>query len=237
MRQEQFGPGTFVHVVNRGAHKIDIVRSDADRWRFLKLLRYLNDANAPRNWERDVSPAHIRNNFARPEHWKEASPYVSLLAYCLKNNHFHLLLLEQMEGGTSKFMQRISRSMAANFNARYGGSGALFQGPFRARIVDNDRHLQHLVVYITVKNSLEMYPGGLKAAVRNFDDAYAWAVRYPFSSAADFVGGRASSLIDHVTRRSLFASPSDFKVAAEDLVKARLDMADELRILGIDDGE
>ena len=55
MRKEQFGIGTFVHVVNRGAHKINIVRTDADRWRFLKLLRYLNDVSVPRNWERDIS--------------------------------------------------------------------------------------------------------------------------------------------------------------------------------------
>ena len=56
--------------------------------------------------------------------------------------------------------------MAANFNAKYKGSGALFQGPYRARIVDNDRHLQYLSVYINIKNVFEAYPGGLKTAAK-----------------------------------------------------------------------
>lgn len=235
MRKEQFGFGTFAHVMNRGAHKMNIVRTDADRWRFLKLLRYLNDENVPRNWERDISPNHIRDNFARPKHWDGAQPYVSVLAYCLKDNHFHLLLLEQREGGISKFMQRISRSMAANFNAKYKGSGALFQGPYRARIVDNDRHLQYLSVYINIKNVFEAYPGGLEAALDNFTDAYAWAVQYPFSSTADFAGERKSSLIDHTARQSLFATPSDFRIVAEELMGARFDTDDLINGLTIDE--
>ncbi|MDP1689776.1 MAG: transposase [bacterium] len=235
MRKEQFCPGTFVHVVNRGAHRMNIVRTDADRWRFLKLLRYLNDTNAPRNWERDISPTHIRNNFAQPEHWGEAQPYVSILSYCLKDNHFHLLLLEQIEGGVSKFMQRISRSMAANFNVKYESSGALFQGPYRARIVDDDRHLQYLSVYINIKNVFEAYPGGLKAAFNNFDDAYAWAVQYPFSSTADFAGERKSSLIDHMVCQSLFATPSDFKTAAKELMEVQFDTEDSVFGLTLDE--
>ncbi|MEK7179463.1 MAG: transposase [Patescibacteria group bacterium] len=235
MRKEQFGIGTFVHVVNRGAHKINIVRTDADRWRFLKLLRYLNDVSVPRNWERDISPAHIRDNFARPEQWGEAEPYVSILAHCLKDNHFHLLLLEQREGGISKFMHRVSRSMAANSNAKYKGSGALFQGPYRARIVDNDRHLQYLSVYINIKNVFEAYPGGLKAAANNFNDAYDWAIQYPFSSTADFAGERKSSLIDHSARQSLFATPSDFRVAAEEIMTAKFDIDSTLQDLVLDE--
>ena len=235
MRKEQFCPGTFVHVMNRGAHKLDIVHTDDDRWRFLKLIRYLNDANVPRNWERDISPEHIRNNFARPEHWGEAQPYVSILAHCLKNNHFHLFLLEQMEGGISKFMHRVSRSMAAHHNARYNSSGVLFQGPYRARVVDNDRHFQYLAVYINIKNVLEMYPGGLKAALRKPDDAYAWAVGYPFSSTADFAGERRSSIIDHALLPSLFASPEDFRLATTEFMNSQADDLQEAFDFLLDD--
>lgn len=224
-----------MHVMNRGAHKMDIVHTDDDRWRFLKLIRYLNDANVPRNWERDISPAHIRDNFARPEHWDTAQPYVSILAHCLKDNHFHLFLLEQMEGGISKFMQRVSRSIAAYHNARYEGSGALFQGPYRARIVDDDRHFQYLAVYINIKNVLEMYPGGLKAASENLDDAYNFAVKYPFSSTADFAGNRKSSIIDHELLKSLFASPVDFKLAAKEFLNSQFDDLQETHDFLLDD--
>ncbi|MFZ2555394.1 MAG: transposase, partial [Minisyncoccia bacterium] len=148
MRKEEFGVGTFAHIVKRGARQGLIVRDEADRWRFIKLLRYTNDANSPRHWERDIGPEHIRNNFARPDSWKPCRPYVSIAAYCLMDNHFHLLVQEKEENGISTFMQRLGRSMAAHHNAKYQESGALFQGPYIARVVTDDDHLQYLATYI-----------------------------------------------------------------------------------------
>jgi len=46
MRIEPFDVGDYVHVYNRGNRKLDIVRDEADRWRFLACLRYFNDVNA-----------------------------------------------------------------------------------------------------------------------------------------------------------------------------------------------
>src|ERR1700690_699572 len=120
MRKEPFSVGSYVHVLNRGTRRMDIVRDDADRWRFLKLIRYLNDANVPRNWEREIGPDHVRRGFARPDTWGTAQPYVSVLAYCLMDNHFHLLMRERIDGGISKFMQRLCTSMSLYFNAKYG---------------------------------------------------------------------------------------------------------------------
>jgi len=125
--------------------------------------------------------------------------------------------------------------MAAHFNAKYEGSGALFQGPYRARTIDNDRHLQYLLVYINIKNVFEKYPGGLMAARNNFDDAYTWAIQYPFSSTADFAGKRRSSIIDYAACQSLFTSPSDFRIAAEELMGSRSDIEDALHGLTLDE--
>jgi len=235
MRKEQFGVGTTVHVVNRGAHQVPIVRSDNDRWRFLKLLRYLNDANVPHNWERDIHPDHIRNNFSRPLQWETAEPYVALISYCLMDNHFHLLLRELVENGISKFMQRVSKSMASHFNAKYRGSGSLFQGPYRARIIEDDVYLQYVATYINIKNPFERFPGGLGRAVKNFPEAYTWATQYPFSSTADFAGIRSSSLIDQTLRRELFASPQEFRTAAQELMEDRVALTDTHQFLVLED--
>src|SRR3954466_5129667 len=105
MRRDPYGVGSYIHVFNRGTKRMNIVRDEDDRWRFLKLVRYLNDANVPRNWERDIGPDLIRAGFDRPDHWPARDPYVSILAFCLMDNHFHLLVREQKEGGLSKFMQ------------------------------------------------------------------------------------------------------------------------------------
>jgi REP element-mobilizing transposase RayT len=234
MRKEQFGVGTFVHVVNRGAHQISIVRDDNDRWRFLKLLRYLNDSNVPNNWEREISPNHIRNNFLRPADWLEAEPYVALMSYCLMDNHFHLLLRELVEGGISKYMQRLSKSVASHFNAKYEETGSLFQGPYRARVIDDDVYLQYVAIYINIKNPFELYPGGLKKAVGNFQEAYTWAMRYPFASTSDFAGIRSSSLIDQKLRRELFASPEEFRFSARELMEDRIALTEEHRYLALE---
>ena len=112
-------------------------------------------------------------------------------------------------------------------NARYGTSGTLFEGPYRARVVMDDRHLQYLGAYINVKNPFERFPGGLRAATANFERAYEFAIAYPFSSTADFAGVRTSSILDHDLRRELFSNPNEFKDAARELMLGRLEVVDD----------
>ncbi len=221
MRKEPFSVGSYVHIIKRGAKRTPIVRDDDDRWRFVKLLRYLNDAHVPRNWERDVTREHISNGFARPSHWKPAKPYVSILAYCLMDNHFHLLVQEKEEGGVSKFMQRVCTSMSAYFNAKHKDSGTLFQGAFRARTVERDDYLQYLAAYILVKNPFERYPDGLLAALQNFDDALLFAERYPFSSLPAFTRGQTSALLDMVQIDQLFQRGKQFERDARSMLEGR----------------
>ena len=235
MRKEQFGVGTFVHIVQRGAHQMPIVRDDTDRWRFLRLIRYVNDENVPRNWERDVSPDDIRHNFRRPVHWPAAEPYVSLISHCLMDNHLHLLARERLEGGISKFMQRISKSMSSHHNMRHKATGTLFEGPYRARVITSDQHLQYLVTYLNIKNPFERFPGGLTSAVADFDRAYDFAVTYPFSSTADFAGERRSAIIDHTLREDIFPGPSEFRMAAKELMLDRLELLDDEADLALED--
>lgn len=204
MRKEPFAVGSYVHVLKRGAKKMPIVKDDADRWRFLKLLRYLNDAQAPRHWEREITREHISHNFARPEHWPEQQPYVSILAYCLMDNHFHLLVQERVEGGVAKFMQRLCTSMSSYFNLKYGESGTLFQGAYKARTVDTDEYLQYLAAYILIKNTFERYPPGLKAAIRQFEKAISFAEQYEFSSLSVYTKKHTSALLDMDEIEELF---------------------------------
>lgn len=203
---------------------MDIVRDDADRWRFLKLLRYLNDENIPRNWERSIGPDHIRAGFARPVSWGKQAPYVSILAYCLMDNHFHLLLRENKEGGISKFMQRVGTSMSAYFNAKHGETGTLFQGAYQARTITSDRQLQYLAAYIHIKNPLERYPGGVARAVREFDVAYEWVKQDPFSGHGH---KNISAILDVILAKDVLQGEKLFKTFAKDVLLGRLGIDDE----------
>lgn len=233
MRKEIFGTDVIAHIVQRGARQANIVRDDADRWRFLRLLRYLNDESVPRNWEREIAPEHVRAGFKRPESWQEPKPYVSILAYCLMDNHFHILMRERVEDGITRFMQRLCTSMATHFNAKYAESGSLFQGPYRARVVSDDRHLQYLAAYIQIKNPFERYPRGLYEAVRNYDEAFIWTQSDAFSSLADYLGMRQSSLVDTSAIREIF-EPEEIREFARDLIEGKYPVADDFKELELD---
>ncbi len=233
MRKENFSVGSYVHVMKRGVRRTNIVRDEADRWRFLKLIRYLNDSNVPRNWERDITPDHIREGFKRPEGWGKSDPYVSVLAYCLMDNHFHLLLQERVDGGIGKFMQRVCTSMAAYFNAKYAESGSLFQGAYKARTVRSDTQLQYLAAYINVKNPFERYPAGFDHATSEFDKAFRWAEEDPFSSLSDYVQKSHSALLDHAAIIELFDHGQGFKEFSKDVIQGR-ELIDDEEVLMID---
>lgn len=179
MRVEPHGVGSILHVIKRGARGVDITRDAKDKERFVNLLFYANDSYS--------DPAGYRATAAivppeRPDTWPERDPLVRVLAFTLLSNHFHLLLEETQDGGVAKFMQRLSGSMSAYFNTKYAERGSLFQGGYRGIVVDTQKHLQYLVFYILAKNVLDMYPGGVGAAVRDFDTAWSWAVGYPYAS-------------------------------------------------------
>ena len=227
MRRDEFAPGSFVHIVKRGTRGTSLVRDVHDRERFLLLLRYLNDAKVPRNWERDIAGECTQDGYTRPAHWPEAEPYVSLVSFCLMDNHFHLLVRENTEGGISKFMQRVCTSMAAYFNARHNERGTLFESAYWARTVKDDDHLQYLRAYIEVKNTLELYPHGFSSVLADFSRAFDWAQQYAYSSLFDSMSADRRILIDHSLVAEMFGTNDAYRRFAEDVIFGRYRSAEE----------
>ncbi len=193
MRVEPFGIGSIVHLTQRGTRGTDIMRDDSDGMRIVRTFRYLNDTHTDQFWHRSVADLPA---LARPDYWPQRDPLVRILGWTLLSNHFHLLVQEIRDGGIAKFMQRVDGSMSKYFNAKYNEKGSLFQGSYHARAVTSDEHHQYLAFYILVKNVLDMYPGGLRAAQDNFDDAWEWAKQYPYSSFRDIISGASSPIVD-----------------------------------------
>ena len=73
---------------------------------------------------------------------------VELVAFCIMPNHFHFIIRELKEGGISAYMQRILNAYGKYYNTKYEKSGHVFQGPYRAVHVVNDRQLLHTSAYI-----------------------------------------------------------------------------------------
>ena len=228
MRKENFTVGSFVHVYNRGNRKEPIVRDQKDKWHFVELLFYFNNKFAVNNSSRQrkqlkFNPNQPQEPFPWPEEWPSREPIVKILAFSLLENHFHLLLKEIQEGGISLFMRKIGTGMASYFNIKYKEVGALFQGSYKAKNIKGDLYLKYLSAYIQVKNPLENYPGGFQKAMKNFEVAYAWAVRNPYCSLGDYAGSRNSPLIDKDILGKIFSSPKEYKEFARQCLAENLE--------------
>ena len=68
------------------------------------------------------------------------------LAWCLMNNHYHLVL-QTIEPTLSQGMRQLNGVYAQRFNRRHGRVGHLFQGRFKASLVERDSHLLEVIRY------------------------------------------------------------------------------------------
>ena len=197
MRKETIVIDSFVHVINRGTKQMPIYRQKSDLWRLLFSLFYVNNFSS-KNWARELERAEIDpQSFIWPEVLGVRKPIVSILGFTLMSNHFHLILKEIIEGGISSFLHKFTMGHSKFINAKYKESGNLFQGKFQSRTIETDEYLRRVSVYVMVKNTFELYPkGGLKGAIKDFEDAWKWAIQYPFSSLGDYAGVRNSPILD-----------------------------------------
>ena len=133
-------PGAFYHVINRGNAGEKIFRSIQDREKFLEYLE------------------------ASSERFS-----IRIYTYCLMTNHYHLLM-ETPQANLSQAIKWINVSYAVYFNCKRNRVGHLFQGRYKAILVDADAYLKHLSRYIHLNP--------LRAKVVERLDAHPWS-SYP----------------------------------------------------------
>lgn len=221
MRKEEFAVGSYVHVVKRGTRGLPIVRDDIDRFRFLLMLTHFNDQFASLNWYRDLKDVDLHNSLLRPTYWPTQERLVNIIAFCLVENHFHLILQELTEGGIAKFMQKLGTGMAKRFNERYSEHGALFQGSYRAKTISDDRYFRYVSAYVQFKNALDVHHVRECKNIKNdFDRVYKLACVYPYSSLGDYSGNFNRPIINKTFLSSLF-TPTEYRDFAKDVILGR----------------
>lgn len=130
-----------------------------------------------------------------------------------------MLVKEIVENGISKFMQRLPNSMTKYYNKRYKGSGSIFQGSYKSRLIESDADLDNVAMYISVKNVFERFPyGGISGAVKDFEEAWKWAIADPFSSFAEYAGVRNCPIIDQEIINDKYKNHKVFKSWAKDFL-------------------
>ena len=111
-------PGAYYHVTSRGNDRSAIFTDDADKRRFLEILETTS------------------NLFG-----------VEVHGYVMMENHFHLILMTPM-ANLQKFMQRFNSAYTVSFNRRHHRTRHLFQGRYKALLIDRDTYLLELSRYL-----------------------------------------------------------------------------------------
>ena len=131
-------PGQPQHVIQRGNNRDIIFVADED-YRF--YLQKLEDACKKYNCD--------------------------IHAYVLMTNHVHLLLTPQSENGISQVMQSLGRSYVQYFNFRYRRSGTLWEGRYKATLLDSESYL------LTCSRYIELNP--VRAQMVKDPGEYPWS--------------------------------------------------------------
>jgi REP element-mobilizing transposase RayT len=130
-------PGAYYHITSRGNERKAIFSNKADRNSFLSYLK----------------SAYLR--------------YGAVIhVYCLMDNHYHLLL-ETPKGNLSKIMQHINGAYTTCYNVKHKRSGHLFQGRYKAILVEADAYAGELSRYIHLNP--------VRAGMVDMPEKYLWS--------------------------------------------------------------
>jgi len=130
-------PGALYHVTSRGNARRKVFLHDSDREAFLVTLAWVV--------ERFKWICH---------------------AYCLMDNHFHLMI-ETPEANLSRGMRQLNGVYTQRFNRRHRKVGHLFQGRFKSILVERDSYLLELARYVVLNP--------VRAKMVKTADDYAWS--------------------------------------------------------------
>lgn len=131
--------GYYYHIFNRGVAKSPIFFDAKSYKRFIDCMVYYQIENPKPRFSLFKPKIHTLN---------ESQKIVDIISYCLMPNHFHILLYQQRDGGITEFLSKLENSYTKYFNTRFKRVGPLFQGEFKAVLIESNEQLIHVSRYI-----------------------------------------------------------------------------------------
>lgn len=192
--------GVPQHVIQRGNNRQATFFSDEDYQRYLADLK-----------------------IASEQHQCE------IHAYVLMTNHVHMLMTPKTKDGIAKTMQSLGRRYVSYINHTYGRTGTLWEGRYKAALIDSEHYLLSCYRYI------EMNPVRAEGMAEHPGD-------YPWSSySANALGQHNPLLVQHEqylalglddnARQQAYRELFDSQLSAKDLTEIR-DSLNQCRIWG-----
>lgn len=149
---KQYIQNGYYHIYNRGVEKRAIFLDQQDYSTFLSYLKdYLLEKDKPGLQKKLCDPSvrwPEKEKALRLLRLNNFSGEITLLAFCLMPNHFHLLVKQASAGSIDKFLNSLGTRYTMYFNKKYKRVGALYQGVYKAVLVSTDEQLLHLTRYI-----------------------------------------------------------------------------------------
>ncbi|MEP6260953.1 MAG: transposase [Gillisia sp.] len=118
MKLESLEKEHYYHIYNRGINGTTIFAGDENKRYFLALMK-----------------KYLSNN-------------VSVFAYCLLGNHFHLVVkIDSDEKKVTQQFSNLFNAYAKAFNKMYSRTGSLFEKHFKRIKLHNDDYLRQVIIY------------------------------------------------------------------------------------------
>ena len=115
---------------------------------------------------------------------------INIIAYCIMNNHTHMLVETQVIEQLSKYMQRINTTYGKYYNKKYNRVGYVFRDRYKAEGIYSEKHLYNCIKYIHnnpvkagICNKAEEYPySNYKMMRTEFKEKYSSMAKSDYSN-------------------------------------------------------
>ncbi len=185
---------SFYHIFNRGVERRQVFSSETDYERLLQTLYYYQ-FEGPK-------PRFSTHKRFRVIDFNKNPKIVEIICYSLMPNHFHFLIRQLKDGGIQEFIRKSINSYTKYYNTKHKRVGPLFQGEFKATVIETDEQLLHLSRYI----HLNPYTSNL---VKNPED-------YNYSSYPYFISLKEDSISIKQPILDFFKKVEDYKSFVSD---------------------
>lgn len=189
-------PTGYYHIMMRGNNREKIFRNRDDKWFYLNFLRQL----------------------ARDQP-------VEIAAYCIMNNHVHLLAKGELEA-LGSVVKRLNQVYAMRYNQKYTRVGHVFQDRYKSQLITDEGYLLRCLRYI--------HNNPVKAQMVQKAEAYRFSSFHEYTKDTEVIHQNQKSMIlGHFNHNQ----KSFRKYHGEVDYDAYLDMPDVMKLDSIEKGE
>ena len=109
----------FIHVMVQGINKEKIFFEEREKLEYLKLLNKYKEEYA-----------------------------IKIIAYCIMDNHVHILINTEQINNLTKYMQKVNTSYGIYYNKNRNRIGYVYRDRFKTQVINNEEHLHNCIIYI-----------------------------------------------------------------------------------------